>query len=317
MSSPTSLRNIAIFGAGGHKIGHHVLHALVAEPAKLTVSVIARASSTTTFPSSVNVIRIPDSPSHTDLVSAFQNQDAIISAVGYPAKLQEPALIEAAIAAGVKRFVPSEYGLNNDLPAARALNPIFKSKGDVIDLLRSKESSGLTWTSIPTGMWLDWSLSPDTAFLRINPTEHTAGFFNDGEHKLSFSTLPWAAKAIVKILEEPEKTANRVFPVRAFEASQADIVRELEKQQDVKYEVSNVDGKDFVREQKEILEAGNGAAAYALIRAGFMTKGYGSNFVEEAAVPVGSEELERLNKLSLEEVVSEVLGKIEKGERTY
>lgn len=33
--------------------------------------------------------------------------------------------VDAAVEAGVKRYVPSEYGLNNLRPEARALNAVF------------------------------------------------------------------------------------------------------------------------------------------------------------------------------------------------
>lgn len=153
---PSELRNIAIYGAGGNNIGHHILKALASQPAHFSVSVIARASSKTTFPANVNVIRLPESPSHSDLVAAFKGQDAVVCAVGYPAKLEEPKLIDAAVAAGVKRFLPSEYGLNNSLPAAKELNEIFASKARVMDYLKTKEPQGLSWTCVATGMWLDW-----------------------------------------------------------------------------------------------------------------------------------------------------------------
>lgn len=153
---PSELRKIAIYGAGGDNIGHHILENLLSKPNQFDVSVIARSSSKTTFPAAANIIRLPESPSHSDYVSALKGQDAIVSAVGYPAKLEEPRIIDAAIEAGVKRFIPSEYGINYSLPAARALNPVFGAKGEVLDYLKTKEVEGLTWTVIPTGLWLDW-----------------------------------------------------------------------------------------------------------------------------------------------------------------
>lgn len=317
MTASSALRNIAIFGAGGHNIGHHILLALLANPA-FKVTVIARASSSTAFPPEAHVLRIPDTPSHSDLVTAFKDQDVILSAVGYPAKLTEPQLIDAAIEAGVKRFIPSEYGLNNDLPAARALNPVFEAKGKVIDYLRSKESTGLTWTSVATGMWLDWSLDPNIAFLGMNPKTKSATLYDQGQHTLSFTTLPWAALAIVKMLElDPQKTANRVFPVRAFETSQKQIVAELEKQQGVTWKNEELDVASHIKEQKEKLAGGDKNAIYALIAVGFLTKGYGSDLVGEGIVPVGSDELEGLPEITLVSVVKEALGRLEKGERTY
>lgn len=69
----------------------------------------------------------------------------------------ERKLIDAAVAAKVNRFLPSEYGVNNTNPVARSLCPVFDAKGAIIEYLKEKEPAGLTWTAVPTGLWLDWS----------------------------------------------------------------------------------------------------------------------------------------------------------------
>lgn len=148
-------RDIALYGAGGDTIGHHILHALLAN-SSFVVTIIARDSSSTKFPSNTKVVRIPATPSHDDLVKAFKGQEVLISALGFPILLSQPQLIDAAIEAGVKRFIPSDYGMDNTDPAMRKMNPVFESKGMVMDYLKSKEGTGLTWTSVLTGLWLDW-----------------------------------------------------------------------------------------------------------------------------------------------------------------
>lgn len=83
-------------------------------------------------------------------------QDVLVSAIGFGAIELEKPLIEAAIEAKVKRFLPSEYGVNNTNPVARKLSPVFDAKGKIIEYLKTKESSGLSWTAVSTGLWLDW-----------------------------------------------------------------------------------------------------------------------------------------------------------------
>ena len=53
------------------------------------------------------------------LKAAFQGQDAVISLVGGTALGDQNKLIDAAIAAGVKRFLPSEYGSDTTNNCAR------------------------------------------------------------------------------------------------------------------------------------------------------------------------------------------------------
>jgi uncharacterized protein YbjT (DUF2867 family) len=302
----SDLRNVAIFGAGGNNVGHHVLKTLLSQPDHFNVSVLARASSKTTFPSNVKVIRLPDTPSQADYISAFRGLDAIVSAVGYPAKLEEKILIEAAVAAGVKRFIPSEYGVVNTYPAARRLNPVFAAKADTMEYLQTKEKDGLSWTSIPTGLWLDWCINLVPGFAGFDAKTHTARLWDGGEHRLSFTTLPWVGEAIAQILRNPELTKNKIFPVRAFEASQKEIVAVLEREQGVKYEVTLVDGQKMIDEGKKKWEAGDASGIMQCIQAGFLLKGFGSNLQEELVVKVGSDELD-LPKLTLEQTVKDAL----------
>jgi uncharacterized protein YbjT (DUF2867 family) len=87
---------------------------------------------------------------------AFKGQDAVVNASTSFSVAEQHKFIDAAIAAGVKRYLPSEYRLDNNNPEAQELSPVFKDKGMVQQYLRSKESSGLTWTAIACGMWIGW-----------------------------------------------------------------------------------------------------------------------------------------------------------------
>jgi hypothetical protein len=151
----TALRKVIIVGAGGTNIGHHVARTLAADPS-FELSILSRASSKSTYPSNATIITVPDKAGHEDYVKALQGQDTVVSALGFEGLPTEKAIIDAAIEAGVKRFMPSEYGMDNTNPASQNLSPVFKLKAGIIEYLKSKESTGLTWTAVPTGMWLDW-----------------------------------------------------------------------------------------------------------------------------------------------------------------
>ena len=157
------LRNILMIGAGGTDIGLHVAHALANDPS-FELFILACASSNSTHPSNAKVVTIPDNATHDDYVKALKGQDVVVSALGIEGKLTEKAIIDAAIEAGVKRFLPSEYGIDNTNPVSRELSPVLKRKADIVAYLKSKEATGLTWTAVPTGMWIDWYF-----FVRILP----------------------------------------------------------------------------------------------------------------------------------------------------
>ena len=216
-----------------------------------------------------------DNLPHAELVAALRGQDALISAIGFGSIAAEEKLIAADIEAKVKRFFPSEYGVNNTFPAARALCPVFDGKGAIIDLLRTKEVSGLSWTAVPTYLWLEWTLDPTIAFANIDIKAHTAKLWQNGTHSLSWSTIPWSAEGIVQtLLADPTSTANKVIPLHGVSASQNDIITLLEKIQGVKYEISNFNDTATVEEaQKSWAENNDTKSALDLVKVGFSSRG--------------------------------------------
>ena len=84
------------------------------------------------------------------LKSAFQGQDAIVSTVASHALGAQIKLIDAAIAVGVKRYIPSEFGSNTADPRVLEAVPPFKGKVDIHDYLKSKQNE-ISWTTLVTG----------------------------------------------------------------------------------------------------------------------------------------------------------------------
>lgn len=64
-------------------------------------------------------------------------------------------MIDVAIEAGVKRFVPAEWGANSTNERCVELVPLMREKRNVVEYLRGKEAEGLSWTSFVTGQFFD------------------------------------------------------------------------------------------------------------------------------------------------------------------
>jgi hypothetical protein len=80
----------------------------------------------------------------------------VISALGVEGFDQQQKLVDAAVRAGVKRFLPSEFSSSSEDPAVLGLFPLFEVKKNLIDYLKSKEKDGLSWTGLATGLLFDW-----------------------------------------------------------------------------------------------------------------------------------------------------------------
>jgi uncharacterized protein YbjT (DUF2867 family) len=148
----TAVKNVALIGASGN-LGPSILNAFLAN-GSFNITVISRQESTATFPSSAKVVKIDYS--HESLVTAFKGQDAVVSIAGAGQLFDQQKYIDAAITAGVKRFIPSEFGNDLSNPKAVELVPLFKPKAQVTEYLHGKESNSFSWTAISTGPFFDW-----------------------------------------------------------------------------------------------------------------------------------------------------------------
>lgn len=169
------------------------------------VTALTRQGGSQTFPSNVTVKAV-DYDSLDSLTSALQGQDAVVATLGSFALDKQFLLIDAAAKAGVKRFIPSEFG-SNTLHERTSKLPGYKLKVDVRKALEKAASeSGLTWTVVVNGPFLDWGIS--AGFL-LNAKDRTIELPDGGNNKFSASTLSTVAKGVVGVLKNPDQTKNR------------------------------------------------------------------------------------------------------------
>ena len=86
----------------------------------------------------------------------MKGQDAVISVVGATGFGEQKKFVDAAIRAGVKRFLPSEFSISSQNEAVLQLLPLFGQKKELVEYLKSKESEGLTWTGLAASCLFDW-----------------------------------------------------------------------------------------------------------------------------------------------------------------
>ncbi|KAH7028607.1 hypothetical protein B0J12DRAFT_327470 [Macrophomina phaseolina] len=261
MASP--VKNVVLIGAGGN-LGPSILKQFLAS--SLNVTVLSRPESKSTFPSEVKVVRSDYSPD--SLKSAFTGQDAVVSLVGTPAFGAQQTIIDAAIAAGVKRFIPSEYGCNTQSPDVISLVPFLGGKRQVVEYLQSKESS-ISWTALITGPFFDWGLK--VGFLGFNVAEKKATLWDGGEAEFAVSNLDTVGKALVALLSNGaayNKSKNDYVHLASHVVTQKQILASLERVTGAKFDVvANVDTDARVQEVGAKLAKGDFSSATDLLLA--------------------------------------------------
>ncbi|PYH99773.1 NAD(P)-binding protein [Aspergillus ellipticus CBS 707.79] len=195
------LRTVSIIGATG-ALGSRIASTLKA--AGHTVTAVQRKDSSKSVPEGFKTVKV-NYQNKEELVSAFTGQEVVISAAPFPQLDSEKIIIEACIAASVKRFMPSEYTTMLESPLAINL-PLATEKVRVRQYLNSvlTNPTGLTtWTSINNGAFLDMALK--FGVLGPNPMAKKAVFHDGGDKTIAVSTLSDIATAIAKILEQDSK----------------------------------------------------------------------------------------------------------------
>ncbi|KAI1427973.1 hypothetical protein F5Y12DRAFT_99693 [Xylaria sp. FL1777] len=198
----SAIKNVALTGATGN-LGPAILQQLL--NAGFHVTALTRKSSTHEFPPSV-VVKPVDYDSVESLTAALQGQDAVVSNLGFAGLTKQLNLIEAAVKAHVKRFIPSDFGSDIANPKTGGL-AVFADKVVIQKALVKEAAKGsISYTNIYNGPFFDWGIKVG---LLINASEKNVTLYNGGETPFSTTTLDTIGKAVAGVLKKPDETKNR------------------------------------------------------------------------------------------------------------
>ncbi|KUI58585.1 hypothetical protein VP1G_05858 [Cytospora mali] len=227
----SDIHKVAILGASGN-FGAPITAALI--KAGFEVTIISREESCATFPDGIPAIKIQYT--HEELTKAMVGQDATVCVIGPAGMDSKTIMVDAAEAAGVKRFIVNDFGWG---PTTRGL-PEF---GDVHAKRREQWSHaeakaqanpGFTWTGITIGNPVDWALRkfPTMGFDVVN---FSAIIYDKGEEYFTGTTLEGIGQSVVGVLQHPNETANRFVKVLSIKTCQNELLRAFQ----------HVTGKDW------------------------------------------------------------------------
>jgi hypothetical protein len=172
------------------------------------------------------------------LTGALKGIDALVSTVAGTAIDSQTILIDAAIAAGVKRFIPSEFGSCTTNPK------LEKAKGEQ-----------LTWTVLACGAFLEFIFE---GTMLLDFPNHKTVLFDGGNNRISCTSLPNVGKAITGILENFEATKNKVVRISEVILTQNKLLGIAETlRPDIKWETSNVQATTMLKEGLDEISAGD------------------------------------------------------------
>ncbi|EHK21068.1 uncharacterized protein TRIVIDRAFT_51636 [Trichoderma virens Gv29-8] len=263
----TSLKKICLVGANG-TLGSVILRGLV-EANCFDVSVLQRSnsSSPTTFGDSITRIVVGPDLAVDELTEALKGQDAVVAAFPLGQGDQHLRLVEAAFQAGVKRFIPADFGSCDagDAEPQKYL-PLYRRKTLVrekCEALAAREDTAFSWTTLVCGHFFDRGLRD--GLLHFNFDTRTAQILDGGAIKASTSTLRRITEATVRILQRPVETRNRALYVQSFNPTQLEIVAALEKAMGETWHIQHVDSKPYLEDARKRLDSDDEKAVLVAI----------------------------------------------------
>ncbi|KAK7409607.1 hypothetical protein QQX98_008202 [Neonectria punicea] len=209
-----SLQNVALLGKG--MLGSAILDQLVNNG--FTVTILSRdPSKVKDIPSGVQVAQV-DYSSKDSLVKALKGQDVAIATLAPAGLPTQKLIIDASIEAGVKRYIPSDFGSFTTDPTAREL-PLVQGMAAIHDYLREKADSGtLEYTIFATGAFLDYVIGSP---LLVDLKNHSIELYDQGVNAFSSTSVSTIGKAIANALKARDATKNRNVYIHEFVFTQA------------------------------------------------------------------------------------------------
>ncbi|RFU72503.1 hypothetical protein TARUN_9754 [Trichoderma arundinaceum] len=248
------IKKVAVLGGSGN-LGPHIINALLESGFEVTA--ITRLESQATFADRVGVKRI-DITSKEAVESALQGHDALVSTISAAAVGDQRTIIDAAVAAGVRRFIPSEFGVDTRRTDESSLGWMLADKVKLADYLSEvvEKNKQFTWTGLVVGAFFDWGIK--TQFLLgINAKAKTGTIVDSGNKPYAATNVQFIGEAVATILKKPEETANKYLSVFSFIATQNEVLKIFEEESGAKYQVTNVKGSDLLKGATESVAKGD------------------------------------------------------------
>ncbi|KAL7930698.1 hypothetical protein V8C35DRAFT_311979 [Trichoderma chlorosporum] len=248
------IRKVAVLGGSGN-LGPHVINRLL--EAGFEVTAITRLESQATFADRVIIKRI-DLTSKEAVQSVLEGHDALVSTISPAAVDDQKTIIDAAVAAKIRRFIPSEFGADTRRTEEKSLGWILTNKLNVTDYLSEvvKENPWFTWTGLAVGIFFDWGIKTQS-LLGINAKDKTGTIVDSGNKPYATTHVSFIGESVAAILKKPEETANKYLSVYSFSTTQNEVLKIFEEESGSKFQITNVKGSDLIKSATESVAKGD------------------------------------------------------------
>ena len=165
-------------------------------------------------------------------------------------------IIDAAIAAGVKRFIPDEFGHDTLNKTIQSRIPKYAGRAKVINYLKhsSKSNPSFEWSAIATGYTLDSNLISGN--MGLDMEWHSATIHGIGTEPFAASSLERLGDAVARTIDHCDDVKNQYIYAAGVITSANEILRSAEKAIGCVFTVGNYDVEESILEGQQRIERG-------------------------------------------------------------
>ncbi|KAL5592454.1 hypothetical protein FOBRF1_006925 [Fusarium oxysporum] len=164
--------------------------------------------------------------SECSLADALCGQEAVVSTMGPLAVGGQEKVIKAAISAGVKRSIPSNFWRRSKATLCPILSQV-RLQGQIEDLLEQEaRKTDLSYTIVYNNLFLDWGLQ--AGFLTYMAGKK-ATLYAGGVFPVSMPRLSTVGKGVVGVLKNPEQTKSQDMRIHDGRLSMKDLIEAVQE----------------------------------------------------------------------------------------
>ncbi|KAJ2805752.1 hypothetical protein H4R21_001139 [Coemansia helicoidea] len=225
-----SYKRVAVVGTGGYaglfarglaQSGHFAAVRVVTRSAPSTDSA-KRERMRKLQEQNIDVVAY-DEPTAAAFQAAFAGVDVVVSGVGVSGVPDQIAMVDGAVLAGVRWFIPSEFGVPLYKSAWMPFDSPLVAKGAVERHLQEHmRRTGLAYTVVYTGIALDY-IDPRAIGLRL--ARGTATLVGRGGTPVSFTAVDDVVRLVVDVVRRPAEMRNRTIRFAGSTANMRTLVK--------------------------------------------------------------------------------------------
>ncbi|VEU22130.1 DEKNAAC103143 [Brettanomyces naardenensis] len=266
---------VAVIGLNG-AIGSHVLEALTSPTFKSNVAspiiAISRKVPETKRPGVKYVEGSIDNAEA--LKEAYKGVDVVVDISSI--SVSHEASVDAAVANGVKLYIPSEFGTDY---SKSQFKDVFAAKAKVLEYAKAK---GLKTVQIITGFFTEWFI-PAPPLTGIDVEKGTFQLHGDGKERASTTSLIDVGKVVASVAIKPVAEIPEVVVVQGSAPTFSEIAEYYESVTGRKLEyLSPISEEDTIKAAQDAIQKGlTGFEDFAKILLAVAVSGKGGNFTKK------------------------------------